>query len=112
MNTAPLGWRTERDAPGRVKVLEIECPWCGARDQDEFQYGGEAQIVRPTSPEDLSDAQWADYLFNRANTKGPHAEQWCHGAGCRRWFNVVRDTVSYAILAIYRTGDRPPGQNP
>ena len=74
-------------------MLQIECPWCGARDQEEFQYGGEAHIVRPENPESLTDTQWADYLFNRANVKGVHAEQWCHAAGCRRWFNVLRDTV-------------------
>jgi len=92
-------------------VLQIECPWCGPRDQDEFQCGGEAHIVRPAIPEDLSDAQWADYLFNRANTKGAHGEQWCHSAGCRRWFNVVRDTVSYKISSVYQAGDSPPQDN-
>jgi len=90
-------------------MLQIDCPWCGERDQEEFHYGGEAHIVRPEDPDDLSDEQWADYLFNRANTKGVHAEQWCHSAGCRRWFNVLRDTVSYAILAVYRPGEPPPG---
>ena len=89
-------------------MLQIECPWCGPRDQDEFQCGGEAHIVRPVAPEELSDAEWADYLFNRANTKGAHAEQWCHSGGCRRWFNVVRDTVSYKILSVYPAGDSPP----
>ena len=90
-------------------MLQIECPWCGTRDQEEFQYGGEAHIVRPENPESLTDTQWADYLFNRANVKGVHAEQWCHAAGCRRWFNVLRDTVSYKILAVYRPGEQPPG---
>ena len=84
-------------------MLRISCPWCGPRDQTEFSYGGEAQIIRPLNPELLSDKQWADYLFNRKNTKGLHAEQWCHTAGCRQWFNVLRDTVTYEIEVIQQT---------
>ncbi|NKC14628.1 MAG: sarcosine oxidase subunit delta family protein [Gammaproteobacteria bacterium] len=89
-------------------MLLIECPYCGPRDQSEFDCGGEAHIVRPLQPEKLSDEQWADYLFMRKNTKGDHREQWCHSAGCRRWFNVVRNTVTYAIAAVYEVGDEPP----
>ena len=48
----------------------IDCPWCGKRDQSEFNCGGEAHIVRPKNPPDLSDDQWADYLFMRKNIKG------------------------------------------
>ena len=83
-------------------MLEIECPWCGLRDQDEFSYGGEAHIKRPADSESMPDYKWADYLFNRKNTKGIHAELWCHSSGCRLWFNVLRDTVSYKILSVYR----------
>ena len=31
-----------------------------------------------------------------------------HAAGCRRWFNVLRDTVSHEIAATYRIGEKPP----
>ena len=89
-------------------MLQIECPWCGARDQSEFSYGGEAHIVRQSAPELLSDQAWGDYLFNRKNPKGRHCEQWCHSAGCRRWFNVVRNTVTYIIESYYHIGDQPP----
>lgn len=89
-------------------MLIIECPWCGPRDQTEFICGGEAHIVRPEEPERLSDEQWADYLFMRTNTKGMHREQWCHSAGCRRWFYVQRDTVTYAIHRVYLPSDPPP----
>ena len=43
----------------------INCPYCGERDQSEFSCGGEAHIVRPKNPPDLTDDQWADYLFMR-----------------------------------------------
>ena len=89
-------------------MLRIDCPWCGPRDQTECSYGGEAHIVRPAEPETLSDEAWGDYLFNRKNTKGRFLEQWCHTAGCRRWFNAVRDSQSYQIEAVYRIGEQPP----
>ena len=89
-------------------MLRIDCPWCGPRDQTEFSYGGEAHIVRPAEPETLSDEAWGAYLFNRKNKKGSFLEQWCHTAGCRRWFNAVRDSQSYQIEAVYRIGEQPP----
>lgn len=90
-------------------MLQIDCPWCGPRDETEFSYGGEAHIVRPSDPDATSDEAWADYLFMRTNPRGRHAEQWCHAHGCRRWFNVVRHTVSYRIEAVYRIGGQGPG---
>ena len=78
-------------------MLLIECPWCGPRAETEFSYGGEAGITRPLDPDALSDAEWADYLFCRTNPRGAHRELWNHAQGCRRWFGVERDTVSYRI---------------
>jgi sarcosine oxidase subunit delta len=89
-------------------MLLIPCPWCGPRDEVEFRYGGEAHIARPEHPEALDDAAWADYLHMRANPKGALAERWVHIAGCRRWFNLLRDTLSHRILAAYRIGEKPP----
>jgi sarcosine oxidase subunit delta len=91
-------------------MLHIPCPWCGARDQHEFSYGGEAHIARPEDPASLSDAEWADYLFMRSNAKGLFLERWRHSHGCGRWFNAARDTVSHAILAVYKMGEKPPAQ--
>jgi sarcosine oxidase, subunit delta len=90
-------------------MLIIDCPWCGPREQTEFSCGGEAHIVRPLAPDSLTDEQWADYLFMRKNTRGPHLEQWAHTYGCRRWFNVARDTVTYRITAVYKPGESAPG---
>ena len=89
-------------------MLRIDCPWCGPREEIEFHCGGQAHIARPADPESVSDEDWADYLFMRDNVKGVQAERWLHAAGCRRWFNVVRDTVSHDIIAVYRMGESPP----
>ena len=86
----------------------IPCPYCGPRDESEFSCGGEAHIARPLDTDRLNDAEWADYLFNRTNTKGVHRERWVHTHGCRRWFNVVRHTATDQILAVYRMGEDPP----
>tara|TARA_B100001123_G_scaffold175667_1_gene201561 strand:+ start:370 stop:534 length:165 start_codon:yes stop_codon:yes gene_type:complete len=48
----------------------IKCPFCGKRDQSEFSSGGEAHIIRPKQPTELTDDQWAEYLFMRKNIKG------------------------------------------
>ena len=89
-------------------MLLIGCPWCGDRDETEFHYGGQAHIARPKEPDALTDEEWADFLFMRDNPKGEFAERWMHSAGCRRWFNVRRNTVTHEILAVYRLGETPP----
>jgi sarcosine oxidase subunit delta len=86
-------------------MLLIACPWCGPRPETEFSYGGEAQIARPKEPRKLSDEQWANYLYMRSNPRGLYLEQWCHTSGCRRWFNLTRDTVSYQILGNSEHGN-------
>jgi len=89
-------------------MLLINCPWCGERDESEFSYAGEAHIARPIDTEKLSDEAWADYLFMRKNPKGLHREQWLHAAGCRRFFNVERDTLTYKISGSYKIGEQQP----
>src|SRR4029079_6429902 len=102
-------WRTRRARVDRHRevfaMLLIRCPWCGPRPESDFSYGGEAHIARPGDPHALDDASWGDYLFFRANPKGAHREQWCHAAGCRRWFNAERATMTYAIARTYKPGE-------
>ncbi len=86
----------------------ITCPYCGERDQSEFSCAGEAHLARPENPGELTDAEWADFVFMRANTKGLYAERWLHSAGCRRFFNMLRNTATDEILATYRIGETPP----
>jgi heterotetrameric sarcosine oxidase delta subunit len=89
-------------------MLKLNCPWCGPRDETEYHYGGQAHVPYPENPGALTDEQWAEYLFFRDNPKGPFAERWAHSAGCRRWFNVIRDTRSYEVLAVYTNADPRP----
>jgi heterotetrameric sarcosine oxidase delta subunit len=86
----------------------IRCPWCGSRDEAEFHYGGQAHVPYPADPTLLGDGEWAEYVFYRDNPQGALAERWSHSAGCRRWFNAVRDTATYELLGVYRVGASKP----
>lgn len=88
----------------------IKCPWCGARDQTEFSYHGEAHIERPENPAELSEEAWGDYLFFRKNPKGIHHERWVHSHGCRKWFNAVRNTHTDQFYATYLPGEPAPSK--
>lgn len=90
-------------------MLLIPCPYCRMqRPELEFRYGGEAHVARSDNPGAVSDAEWADFLYFRSNPKGLLAERWRHAAGCGRFFNCLRDTVSDKILAVYKTGEPRP----
>ena len=91
-------------------MLLIDCPHCGPRNEVEFHYGGEAHVPSPEDPSALDDREWSRYLFYRANTKGILAERWQHSAGCRKWFNALRDTRSYEVLATAALGRPLPGE--
>lgn len=93
----------------------IKCPYCGERDQSEFSHGGEAHIARPEWREDMTDAEWSDFVFLRHNTKGVIAERWVHSAGCGKWFNCLRNSITDEIYGSYKMGEEPPSvdtQNP
>lgn len=92
-------------------MQRLVCPWCGLRDHSEFHYGGEAHRTRPQDPSKLSDAEWADFLFMRKNTKGLFRERWMHAVGCRRWFNVERHTVTHEVTRTYKMAYARPTQD-
>lgn len=93
-------------------MLLISCPWCGARDEIEFQCGGQSHITRPDTPDAVPNGDWAAYLFERINPRGVHLERWVHTYGCRQWFNLARDTATHEITAVYRMGDAAPASVP
>jgi len=91
-------------------MLVINCPFCGPRDEIEFNCGGEAHIARPIAENKISDNDFADYLFMRHNPKGVFLERWVHSAGCRQWFNVARNTVTNEIIETYPMNSLPKTQ--
>ncbi|WP_144110237.1 sarcosine oxidase subunit delta [Paraburkholderia sp. BCC1886] len=91
-------------------MLRIPCPYCGStRDEEEFTFGGPYQRVRPANVDQMSDEAWSTYLFRRENVRGPSLERWRHTFGCRQWFGIERDTVSHALLKVFRFTDVPRG---
>jgi sarcosine oxidase subunit delta len=89
-------------------MLLIYCPHCGEhREEEEFHCKGQAHIARPADPDSLSDKAWGEYMYFRTNPKGLSHEIWYHGMGCRKFFNVTRDTVSYEIKEVYKMGEVP-----
>lgn len=84
-------------------MIVIRCPYCHEqRSEEELAYGGEANIMRATAPDTVSDVEWTDYLFMRSNPKGLHQEQWCCAAGCGQWFKVERHTVTHEVTQVVR----------
>ena len=79
--------------------MRITCPYCGARDAQEFSYLGDANPQRPDGM-DATEAAMHDYVHLRDNPAGRHRELWYHGAGCHAWLVVTRDTRTHAIEAV------------
>ena len=79
-------------------MLEIKCPYCGKRSQNEFSYGGDASVERPQLGKEVSDKEWDDFVYFRKNLRGKHPEFWHHVAGCRQWFKVLRSTATHEIF--------------
>jgi sarcosine oxidase subunit delta len=89
-------------------MLLIACPYCGARPELEFVYGGQAHLLRPKDPAAADAQDWSDFLYLRDNPRGVHAERWRHAHGCGRFFNALRDTTTDHFLATYRVGEAAP----
>ncbi|MFA6966840.1 sarcosine oxidase subunit delta [Bosea sp. (in: a-proteobacteria)] len=79
--------------------MRITCPYCGARDAQEFSYLGDANPQRPDGM-NATEAAMHDYVHLRDNPAGRHRELWYHGAGCHAWLVVTRDTRTHAIEAV------------
>ena len=75
----------------------IDCPWCGPRDEAEFQYQGDATVRRP--PPDAPAEAFFRYVYIRENPRGWHTEWWHHVGGCRLFVKVVRNTLTHEIHA-------------
>lgn len=86
----------------------IDCPWCGLRDEAEFQYQGDATAFPPRLDASLEQAM--DAVYFRRNPRGWHHEWWHHVGGCRQVVQVLRHTLSHDIAATGTPADRlePP----
>ena len=82
----------------------IDCPWCGVRDEAEFQYQGDASVKRPK--ETGSDEEFFRYVYIRENPRGWHTEWWHHIGGCRQWVKVVRNTFSHEVSTTGKPHDK------
>ena len=89
-------------------MFNIYCPYCEEyRSEEEFHPSGEAHIARPENPEECTEEEWGNYLFFRKNPRGIHHELWHHSIGCRKFFNITRNTQTYEILETYKSGEKP-----
>jgi sarcosine oxidase subunit delta len=94
-------------------MFNIYCPHCREhREEEEFHHAGQANLTRPSDPDNCSDEEWGAYLYFRDNPRGPREELWVHAVGCRKFFKVTRDTHSYQITRcepLPRTVEQHPG---
>ena len=105
--------RARRRRRGPLTHGELPCNSSNARGAAPARRSSSTTAARPTSPTRdepaaLSDEQWAHYVFFRDNPKGRFAERWSHSAGCRRWFNAIRDTATYRFERVYRLDEQKP----
>lgn len=77
-------------------MQQFPCPFCGLRDENEFHFAGEAGVERPEPAKKVSDAQWANYLYQQKNIKGSVCEIWIH-TPCREVFVMHRDSVTMVV---------------
>ncbi len=88
-------------------MFHIYCPHCAEyREEEEFHASGQAHIARPKDPDTCTDKEWGEYLFFRKNPRGLHRELWIHTAGCRKFFNIVRNTQTYEVKDVYKVGQK------
>jgi heterotetrameric sarcosine oxidase delta subunit len=85
----------------------IPCPFCGDREISEFICRGSALPKRPDAQNRDCISQFHDYYYLRSNPAGSVREHWYHGAGCRNWLDVWRDTRSHEFLEVSLSIERP-----
>ena len=86
--------------------MRIPCPYCGVRGNEEFTYLGDATAQRPDAAAANAPQAFFDYVYLRDNPSGLHQEYWYHGAGCRSWLIVTRNTRTHEILKVESCRER------
>lgn len=78
-------------------MLQIDCPYCGARAQSEFSYERTLDsIVTLEMPADEAVRR----LYARANPRGFDDELWRHAFGCRQWLVLRRHRQTHEIASV------------
>ncbi len=85
--------------------MRLNCPFCGARNVEEFSYLGDAKPQRPRDGGASATSEWVDYVYLRDNPAGPMHELWYHEAGCQSWLVAERDTRTHAIGMVRQARD-------
>ena len=80
----------------------MPCPLNGPRPIQEFQFGGELREM--PDPQQATDDQWSDYVFNRSGEPGLKLEWWYH-VPSGTWFIAERDNVIDEIVRTYLYGE-------
>ena len=80
--------------------MQITCPYCGARDAQEYSYLGDATQKRPDPAGADAESAFHDYVYLRDNLSGAQDEYWVHSAGCRHWVRVTRDMRTHEISRV------------
>ena len=84
-------------------MIQLTCPNCGQRNVNEFHYGGEYN-PRPSDTAQISQAGWADYLYNQNNSMEEQVEWWYHRSGCELWFLAARHRQTNQVKETYVWG--------
>ena len=83
-----------------MKVMN--CPLNGPRNISEFICFGE--VLNMPNPKDVSDDEWADFIWMSNNTAGVVQEWWCH-VSTAYWFIAERNTITDEIVTTYPASD-------
>ena len=86
------------------RMIQIDCPWCGRRDEVEFSYRGDATVQRPSA--DAPAHAFFDYVHHRKNPRGWHLEWWHHNSGCRQFLKVLRHTMTHEVRTVAAATER------
>ena len=78
-------------------MQRFPCPYCGLRNETEFHFAVEAGHTRPEPAEEVSDEEWANYLYLHKAPRGKAKEIWLH-LTCGEYFVLERDTVTREVF--------------
>ena len=103
----PLNWWAKREPlQSAIEIMKtLTCPINGPRPLQEFTFGGE---LRPMpDPNQSSNDEWADYVFNRNGAPSIQHEWWYHIASST-WFIAERNTATDEFIRTYLWEDHAP----